>query len=63
MVEFNTLKNEDPGYHGQLTLFGGTYDTAGINTQNQYTWNKNNRIYECCPDLAAEPEPTNDFQK
>jgi hypothetical protein len=41
VVEINTLKNEDPGFHGQLTLFGGTYDTGGINTQDQYTWNKN----------------------
>ena len=41
VIEVNTLKNADPGFHGQLTLFGGTYDTAGINTQDQYTWNKN----------------------
>jgi hypothetical protein len=41
VVEVNTLKSADPGFHGQLTLFGGTYDTAGINTQDQYTWNKN----------------------
>jgi hypothetical protein len=41
VVEINTLKNEDPGFHGQLTLFGGTYDTAGINTQDQYTWKGN----------------------
>jgi hypothetical protein len=41
VVEVNTLKNEDPGFHGQLTLFGGTYDTAGINTQDQYTWKGN----------------------
>jgi hypothetical protein len=41
VVEVNTLKSQDPGVHGQLTLFGGTYDTAGINTQDQYTWNKN----------------------
>jgi hypothetical protein len=41
VIEVNTLKNEDPGFHGQLTLFGGTYDTAAINTQGQYTWNKN----------------------
>src|ERR1700678_3175882 len=41
VVEVNTLKNQDPGFHGQLTLFGGTYDTAGINTQDQYTWGKN----------------------
>ena len=41
VVEVNTLKSADPGFHGQLTLFGGTYDTGGINTQDQYTWNKN----------------------
>ncbi|MGA8442369.1 MAG: TonB-dependent receptor [Candidatus Sulfotelmatobacter sp.] len=41
VVEINTLKNLDPGFHGQLTLFGGTYDTAGIDTQDQYTWGKN----------------------
>jgi len=41
VVEVNTLKNQDPGFHGQLTLFGGTYDTAGINTQDQYTWKGN----------------------
>jgi hypothetical protein len=41
VVEVNTLKNQDPGFHGQLTLFGGTYDTGGINTQDQYTWKGN----------------------
>ncbi len=41
VVEINTLRDQDPGFHGQLTLFGGTYDTAGINTQDQYRWGKN----------------------
>ena len=41
VVELNTLKSADPGFHGQLTLFGGTYDTAGINTQDQYSWKGN----------------------
>jgi hypothetical protein len=41
IVEINTLKSADPGFHGQLTLFGGTYDTGGINTQDQYTWKGN----------------------
>jgi len=41
VVEVNTLKNEDPGFHEQLTLFGGTYATGGINTQGQYTWKGN----------------------
>ncbi len=41
VIEVNTLKGGDPGFHGQLTLFGGTYDTAGINTQDQYAWKAN----------------------
>jgi len=41
VVELNTLKSQNPGFHGQLTLFGGTYHTAGIDTQDQYTWKGN----------------------
>jgi hypothetical protein len=41
VVEVNTLRNEDPGLHGQFTLFGGTYATGGIDTQDQYTWKGN----------------------
>jgi hypothetical protein len=41
VVEVNTLKNEEPGFHGRLTLFGGTYATGGINTQDHYTWRGN----------------------
>jgi hypothetical protein len=41
VVEVNTLKDQDTGFHGQLTMFGGTYDTAGVNTQDQYRWGKN----------------------
>jgi hypothetical protein len=41
VVEVNTLRNEDPGFHGQLTLFGGAYATGGIDTQDQYTWKGN----------------------
>jgi hypothetical protein len=41
IVEVNTFKNQGQGFHGQLTTFGGTYDTAGINTQDQYRWGKN----------------------
>jgi hypothetical protein len=41
VVEVNTLRSQLPGLHGQLTLFGGTYDTAAIGTQDQYTRGKN----------------------
>jgi len=41
VIEVNTLKGVNPGLHGQLTLFGGTYATGGINTQAQYGWKRN----------------------
>lgn len=41
VVVVNTLRNEDPGLHGQFTLLGGSYATGGIDTQDQYTWKGN----------------------
>jgi hypothetical protein len=41
VVEINTLRNTDPGLHGNLTLFGGSYDTGSASTKDQYTWGKN----------------------
>jgi hypothetical protein len=41
VVEVNTLRSQLPGLHGNLTLFGGTYDTASASTQVQYTQGKN----------------------
>jgi len=41
VIEVNTLRNEDPGFHGELSLFGGTFATGGIDTQDQYTWKGN----------------------
>ncbi len=41
VVEINTLRNTDPGLHGTLTLFGGSYDTGSAGTQDQYTSGKN----------------------
>jgi hypothetical protein len=41
VVEVNTLKTGDPGLHGHVTLFGGSYDTASGNAQLQYTSGKN----------------------
>ena len=41
VVEVNTLRDPQPGFHGQLVLSGGSYDSAGIFAQGQYTWGKN----------------------
>jgi hypothetical protein len=53
VVEVNTLKNQYPGFHGQLTLFGGTYDTAGASTQDQYTWKGNTLGISASGDMTA----------
>lgn len=41
VVEINTMRNSAAGFHGDLSLFGGTYATASASTQDQYTWGKN----------------------
>ncbi len=41
VIEVNTLQNGTRGLHGQFTLFGGSYDTGSISTEEQYTWGKN----------------------
>jgi hypothetical protein len=41
VVEVNTLQSQLPGLHGNLTLFGGTYDTGSASTQDQYTRGRN----------------------
>ena len=41
VVEVNTLHDPQPGFHGQVVLSGGSFDSAGIFAQGQYTWGKN----------------------
>ena len=41
VVEVNTLRDAQPGFHGQVVLSGGSYDTAGAFAQVQFTWGKN----------------------
>jgi TonB-dependent Receptor Plug Domain len=41
VVEVNTLQNPQPGFHGQLVLSGGSFDTASAAAQGQYSWDKN----------------------
>jgi len=38
VVEVNTLKDTKAGLHGQVDLFGGSFETAGASAQAQYTW-------------------------
>jgi hypothetical protein len=41
VIEVNTFKATQPGLHGQLALSGGSFETAGINSQVQYSWKAN----------------------
>ena len=41
VVELNTLQDPQPGFHGQVVLSGGSFDTAGAFAQGQYVWGKN----------------------
>ena len=41
VVEVNTLRDAQAGFHGQATLSGGSFDTAGAFARAQYVWGKN----------------------
>jgi hypothetical protein len=41
VVELNTLPDPKAGFHGQLVLSGGSYDSAGMFAQGEYAWGKN----------------------
>ena len=41
VVEVNTLQNPQPGFHGQLVLSGGSFETANAAAQGQYSWGGN----------------------
>ena len=40
VVEINTQRDPQPGFHGQIVLSGGSYDTAGSFAQGQYSGGK-----------------------
>lgn len=41
VVEINTLQDSQPGFHGQVALSGGSFDSAGGFAEGQYTSGKN----------------------
>ncbi|HXC88118.1 MAG TPA: TonB-dependent receptor [Candidatus Cybelea sp.] len=41
VVEVNTLQDPQPGFHGQVVLSGGSFDSAGAFAEGQYVWGKN----------------------
>jgi hypothetical protein len=41
VIEVNTLQDTKAGFHGQIVLSGGSFDSAGAFAQGQYVWSKN----------------------
>ena len=41
VVEVNTQQDSDPGFHGQVSLYGGSFDSAGAFAKAQFGWGKN----------------------
>ncbi|MGB6885983.1 MAG: TonB-dependent receptor plug domain-containing protein, partial [Candidatus Acidiferrum sp.] len=41
VVEVNTLQDPQSGFHGEVTLSGGSFDAAGAFAKGQYTWGAN----------------------
>ncbi len=41
VIVVNTLQNPQPGFHGQVTLEGGSYDSAGSSVTGDYGWGAN----------------------
>ncbi|MGA9884520.1 MAG: TonB-dependent receptor [Candidatus Acidiferrales bacterium] len=41
VIVVNTLHNPQPGFHGQVVLSGGSFDSAGSSAQGEYGWGAN----------------------
>src|ERR1700722_13281763 len=41
VIEVNTLQDSQAGFHGQVVLSGGSFDSAGAAARGQYVWGKN----------------------
>jgi len=41
VVELNTARDTREGFHGEVVLSGGSFDTAGSYAMGQYVWGKN----------------------
>ena len=41
VVEVNTVQDVQPGFHGDVALSGGSFDTAGAFAKGQYGWGRN----------------------
>jgi hypothetical protein len=40
VVEMTTQQNSNPGFHGQASLYDGSFASAGLAAKGQYTWGR-----------------------
>ncbi len=53
VVEVNTAQDSQQGFHGQVVLSGGSFDTAGAFAEGQYVWGKNTFGVSATGDMTA----------
>jgi hypothetical protein len=53
VVEVNTLQDSQPGFHGQVAISGGSFDSVGGFAQGQYASGKNVFVASASSDTTA----------
>ena len=53
IVELNTTEDSQPGFHGQVVISGGSFDTFGGFGQGQYAWGKNTFCLSASGDMTS----------
>jgi hypothetical protein len=53
VIEVNTLRNAQPGLHGDTALSGGSFDTAGAFARIQDSWGENTAGASASGDMTA----------
>jgi outer membrane cobalamin receptor len=53
VVEVNTARDAREGFHGQVVLSGGSFDTAGTFAMGQYVWGKNTLAVSASGDTTS----------
>jgi TonB-dependent Receptor Plug Domain len=53
VVEVNTTEDSQQGFHGQVVLSGGSFDSAGAFARGQYAWGQNTLSVSASGDLTS----------
>jgi outer membrane cobalamin receptor len=53
VVEINTTRDSREGFHGEVVLSGGSFDTAGAFAMGQYQWGKNTLGVSASGDMTS----------